>query len=211
MLEKGCDPRLPEGTLRKYSIDIYPTASSFNIIPDKVKHHAKQRINDTFDYAKQKCYKSHKVPYFKVGDLILVSTLNFNYIKGPKKLKDSHLENFFSVALHGAKAVQVELSGKLENKHPTFPVILIKPYKSSYEEFFPLRNPTPLTVPPVKQNDDKKIKKIIKEMILRGENQREYLVRYRSPVHEDEWLEESDISDSNRLLKRVRHERKPQA
>ncbi|MBW0580224.1 hypothetical protein O181_119939, partial [Austropuccinia psidii MF-1] len=42
MLEKGWNPRLPADTLRKDLIDIHPTASSFKIMLDKVKHHAKQ-------------------------------------------------------------------------------------------------------------------------------------------------------------------------
>ncbi|MBW0506050.1 hypothetical protein O181_045765 [Austropuccinia psidii MF-1] len=41
MLEKGWNPRLPADTLRKYLIDIHPTACSFKIMLDKVKHHAK--------------------------------------------------------------------------------------------------------------------------------------------------------------------------
>ncbi|MBW0552900.1 hypothetical protein O181_092615 [Austropuccinia psidii MF-1] len=129
MLEKGWNPRLPADTLRKDLIDIHPTASSFKIMLDKVKHHAKQSIDDAFNYAKQKWDKSHKVPDFKVGDLVLVSTLNFNNIKGPKKLKDSYVGPFVIVALLGTNAVQVELSGELENKHPTFPVILMKAYQ----------------------------------------------------------------------------------
>ncbi|MBW0552212.1 hypothetical protein O181_091927, partial [Austropuccinia psidii MF-1] len=133
---------------------------------------------------------SQKVPDFKVGDLVLVSTLNFNNIKGSKKLKHSHVGPFATVSLHGTNAVQVELSGELDNKHPTFPVSLIKPHQPTEKEFFPLRNPTPLTVPPVEKDEDKKIKKVIKERKLRGKNQREYLVRYRNPVHEDEWLAE---------------------
>ncbi|MBW0560168.1 hypothetical protein O181_099883 [Austropuccinia psidii MF-1] len=64
--------------------------------------------------------------------------------KGPKKLKDSSVGPFVIVALHGTTAVQVELSGELENKHPTFPVMLIKTYQPAEKEFFPLRNPTPL-------------------------------------------------------------------
>ncbi|MBW0524456.1 hypothetical protein O181_064171 [Austropuccinia psidii MF-1] len=133
---------------------------------------------------KNSCY-SHKVPDFKVGDLLLVSTLNFNNIKGPKKLKDYCVGPFVIVALHGTNAVQVELSSELENKHPTFPVSLIKPYQPADKELFPLRNPTPLAVPPVEKSEDKKMKKVIKERRLRGKNQRQYLVRYRSPVHED--------------------------
>ncbi|MBW0527360.1 hypothetical protein O181_067075 [Austropuccinia psidii MF-1] len=159
MLEKGWNTKLPEDTLRKDLIVINPTSSTFQIMLDKVKHHAKQSMNDAFDYSKQKWDKSHKVPDFKVRDLVLVSTLNVNSSKGPKKLKDSYVGPFVIVALHGTNAVQVELSGELENKHPTLPVSLIKPYQPSDKELFPLRNPTPLTVPPVEQNEDKKIKK----------------------------------------------------
>ncbi|MBW0514798.1 hypothetical protein O181_054513 [Austropuccinia psidii MF-1] len=99
MLEKGWNPRLPADTLRKDLIGIHPTASSFKIMLDKVKHHANQSMNDAFDYAKQKWHKSHKVPDFKVGDLVLVSTLNLNNIKGPKKLKDSYVGPFFYCCL----------------------------------------------------------------------------------------------------------------
>ncbi|MBW0507965.1 hypothetical protein O181_047680 [Austropuccinia psidii MF-1] len=129
MLEKGWNPRLPADTLRKDLIEIHPKASIFKIKLDKVKNHENQSMNDTFDYAKQKWDKSHKVPDFKVGDLVVVSNLNFNNIKGPKKLTDSYVGPFVIIALHGANAIQVELSGELENKHPTSPVSLIRPYQ----------------------------------------------------------------------------------
>ncbi|MBW0549338.1 hypothetical protein O181_089053 [Austropuccinia psidii MF-1] len=67
MLKKGWNPRLPADTLRKDLIDIHPTASISQVILDKVKHHAKQSMNDAFEYAKRKLDKSHKVPDFKVG------------------------------------------------------------------------------------------------------------------------------------------------
>ncbi|MBW0559524.1 hypothetical protein O181_099239 [Austropuccinia psidii MF-1] len=118
-------------------------------------------MNDTFDYANKKWNKSHKVPDFKVGDLVLASTLNSNNIKGPKKLRDSYIGPFVMVVLHGTNAVQVELSGELENKNPTFAVSLINPYQPTDKELFPLRNPTPLTVPPVEQSEDKKIHKLM--------------------------------------------------
>ncbi|MBW0537325.1 hypothetical protein O181_077040 [Austropuccinia psidii MF-1] len=170
--DKGWNPRLPADTLKNDLIDIHPTASSFKLILDKAKQHAKQ---------------------------------------SPKKLKDSYVGPFVIVSLHGTNEVQVELSGELENKHPTSPVSLINPYQPTDKELFPLRNPTPLTVAPVEQDEDKKIKKVIKERILRGKNQREYLVRYRNAVHEDKWLAESEITDSDKLSKRFRHERRPQA
>ncbi|MBW0577764.1 hypothetical protein O181_117479 [Austropuccinia psidii MF-1] len=163
MLEKGWNPRLPADTLGEDLIDIHPTASSFKIILHKVKHHAKQSMNDHFDYAKEKWDKSHKVPDFKVGDLVLVSTLNFNNIKGSKKLKDSHVGPFIIVDINGTNAVQVEVSGELENKHPTFPVSLIKSYQPADKELFPLKNPNPLTLTPVEQNEDRKIRKSLKK------------------------------------------------
>ncbi|MBW0465545.1 hypothetical protein O181_005260 [Austropuccinia psidii MF-1] len=190
MLEKGWNQRLPEDTLRRDLIEIHPQACSFKIMLDKVKHHAKQIMNDAFDYAKQKWEKSHIVPDFKVGDLVLVSTLNFNNIKGPKKLKYSYVGPFVIVALHGTNAVQVELSGELKKKHLTFPVSLIKPYQQGDKELFSLRNATLLTVSPVEQSEDKKINKVIKERRLKGKNQIEYFVRYRNTVHEYEWLAE---------------------
>ncbi|MBW0488855.1 hypothetical protein O181_028570 [Austropuccinia psidii MF-1] len=113
MLEKGWIPRLPAHTLRRDFLHIHPTASRFKIMLDKVKHHAKKSMNDAFDYAKQKWDKSSKVPDLKVGDLVLVSTLNFDNIKGPKRFKDSYVGPFFIFALHETNAVQVELSGEL--------------------------------------------------------------------------------------------------
>ncbi|MBW0474626.1 hypothetical protein O181_014341 [Austropuccinia psidii MF-1] len=121
-VKKGWNPRLPADILRKDLIYIHPTAFSFKIILDKVKHHAKQSMNDAFDYEKQKWDKSHKLPDFKLVDFVLVSTWSLNNIKGPKKHKDSYVEPFVIVALHGTNAVQVKVSGELENKHPTFPV-----------------------------------------------------------------------------------------
>ncbi|MBW0548866.1 hypothetical protein O181_088581 [Austropuccinia psidii MF-1] len=109
MLEKGWNPRLPVGTLKKDLVDINPTSLSFKLLLDKARHHAKQSMNDAFEYAKKKRDKINKNPEFKVGELILVSTLNFHNIKGPRKLKDSFSGPFIIKALHGTNAVQVEL------------------------------------------------------------------------------------------------------
>ncbi|MBW0508607.1 hypothetical protein O181_048322 [Austropuccinia psidii MF-1] len=178
MLEKGWNPKLRVDTLKKDLVDIHPTASIFKLFLDKVRHHAKQKMNDAFEYAKQKWDISHKNPEFKVGDLILVSTLNFNNIKGPKKLKDSVAGPVIIKALHWTNAVQIEISGELENKHPKFPVCLVKHYTSSDKELFPLRNETPLEIPPLDQSEEKKVLKVLKERRLRGTDEREYLVRY---------------------------------
>ncbi|MBW0591629.1 hypothetical protein O181_131344 [Austropuccinia psidii MF-1] len=101
MLEKGWNLRIPEDTMRKDLIETNPTDSSFKMMLYIVKHYEKQSMDNSFQYAKQKWEKSHKVPDFKVGELVLVSNLNFNNIKGPKKLKDFYVEPFVIVASHG--------------------------------------------------------------------------------------------------------------
>ncbi|MBW0547451.1 hypothetical protein O181_087166 [Austropuccinia psidii MF-1] len=158
---------------------------------------------------KERWDKSHKPPDFKIGDFVLVSTLNFNNIKGPKKLKNSFAGPFMINALHGPNAVQLELTGELMNKHPAFPVILIKPYSSSDKKLFPLRNKPPLEIPPLEEGEEKKIVKVLKERRTRNKKEWEYLVRYRNPTQEDEWLLEKDITNSDKLLRSFRHEIKP--
>ncbi|MBW0579966.1 hypothetical protein O181_119681 [Austropuccinia psidii MF-1] len=117
MLEKGWNPKLPVYTLKKDLVDIHPAASSFKLLLDEVRHHANKSMNNEFQYAEQKWDKCNKTQELKVGDLILISTLSFNNIKGPKKLKDSFAGTFVIKALHGTNEVQVELSGGLKNKH----------------------------------------------------------------------------------------------
>ncbi|MBW0522798.1 hypothetical protein O181_062513 [Austropuccinia psidii MF-1] len=191
MLEKGWNPKLPVDNLKKDLVDIHPTALSFKLFLEK------------------KWDKSHKNPEFKVGDFILASTLSFNNIKGPKKLKDSFAAPFIIKALNGTNEVQVELSGALENKHPAFPVSLVRHYTSSDKELFPLRNETPLEEPPLDQSEEKKVLKVLKERRLKGKDEREYLVRYSNPQHEDEWILTEKIPESKRFHRRFRHERRP--
>ncbi|MBW0500302.1 hypothetical protein O181_040017 [Austropuccinia psidii MF-1] len=89
ILEKGWNTRLPYDTLKKDLVDIHPTTRSFKIMLYKARHHENRCMQDSFKYAKERWDKSNKKPDFKVGDLVLVTTLNLNNIKGPKKLKDS--------------------------------------------------------------------------------------------------------------------------
>ncbi|MBW0580164.1 hypothetical protein O181_119879 [Austropuccinia psidii MF-1] len=134
---------------------------------DRARRHAVRCMKDSFSYAKDKWDKSHATQEFKVGDLVLVSTTNFNNIKGGKKLKDSFAGPFVIKALHRENGVEVEFSEELSNKYPIFPVSLVKPYKSSDSERFPLRNKVAKVIPPIKTSGNKKITKVIKERKLR--------------------------------------------
>ncbi|MBW0542166.1 hypothetical protein O181_081881 [Austropuccinia psidii MF-1] len=67
-LEKGCNPRLPYDSLKKDLVDIHLTASSFNLMLDKARHHSNRCMQDSLKYAKERWDKSHKPPEFKIGD-----------------------------------------------------------------------------------------------------------------------------------------------
>ncbi|MBW0577358.1 hypothetical protein O181_117073, partial [Austropuccinia psidii MF-1] len=167
ILEKGWNPKLTQDSLRKELVKIHTTAASFKGMLDKARKHAVRCMEDSFSYAKDKWDKSHATPDFKVWNLVLGSTTNFNNIKGCKKLKDSFAGPFVIEALHRENAVEVELSKELSKKHPTFPLSLIKPYKSSDAEKFPLRNKVPQAIPPIELFGIKKITKVLKERKLR--------------------------------------------
>ncbi|MBW0558728.1 hypothetical protein O181_098443 [Austropuccinia psidii MF-1] len=207
ILEKGWNPKLPQDSLRKDLVEIHPTAGSFKVIVGKAGKNTIRCMKDSFAYSKDKWEKSHATPDFKVGDLVLVSTTHFNSIKGCKNLKDSFAGPFFIKALHGKNAVEIELYKELSNKNPTFPVSLIKPYKASDAQKFPLRNKVPQVIPPIESSGIKKITKVLKERKLRTNKVKEYLVRYSDPTCEDEWLAETDISEATELPRRFRHTR----
>ncbi|MBW0567005.1 hypothetical protein O181_106720 [Austropuccinia psidii MF-1] len=168
ILEKGWNPRLPYDTLKKDLVVIHQPESSFKIMLDKARHHANRCMQDSFKYEKESWDKSHKPPDFKIGDLVLVSTLIFKNIRGPKKLKYSFAGPFMIKALHGPNAAQLELTGELMSKHPTFPISLINPYSSSDKELFPSRNKPPLEIPPLEEGDEKKMEKVLKERRTRN-------------------------------------------
>ena len=206
LLEKGWNPRLPQDSLRRDLIDIHPTAASFKTMLDKARKHAHRCMEDSFQYSKERWDKKHKTPTFKVGDLVLISTVNFKNIKGPKKLRNAFVGPFVVKALHGDNAVEVELTGELEKKHHTFPVSLLKHYSESDSELFPLRKITPdVDYPPLEPPEVKIVQKILKEKIMRGVKDKLYLVRYRNPIHEDEWLPAKEIPNADKFLRRHRN------
>ncbi|MBW0542846.1 hypothetical protein O181_082561 [Austropuccinia psidii MF-1] len=206
ILEKGWNPKLTQDSLRKDLVEIHPTASSFKGILEKARKNAIRCMDDSFAYAKNKWDKSNVTPVFKVGDLVLVSTNNFNNIKGCKNLKDSFEGPFVIKADHGENEIEVELSEEHSNKHPKFPVSLVKPYKSSDSENFRLRNKVPQHIPTIK-SCTKKITKVLKERKLRTKKVRESLVRYSDPTCEYQWLAEKDILEATKLLRSFQNTR----
>ncbi|MBW0590465.1 hypothetical protein O181_130180 [Austropuccinia psidii MF-1] len=95
-------------------------------------------------------------PDFKEGDQVLVSTLNFNNLKGPKKMRDSFVGPFTIIRLIQKNAVDVKLTEEFSRKQAVFPVSLVKPYFQTEEDKFPSRkkNPTPPDIVEVEDSPD---------------------------------------------------------
>ncbi|MBW0490341.1 hypothetical protein O181_030056 [Austropuccinia psidii MF-1] len=97
----------------------------------------------------------------------LLPTLTYCLIK-PKEIDRFLFRMIYYQIPSGTNAVKVELSGEMENKHPTSPVSLVKHDTSSDKEVFPLSNQAPLEVPPLDQSEEKTVLKVLKERRLRG-------------------------------------------
>ncbi|MBW0524780.1 hypothetical protein O181_064495 [Austropuccinia psidii MF-1] len=144
--------------------------------------------------------------YFKEGDQVLVSTLSFINLKGPKKMRDSFLGSFTIIKLIGKNAVEVKLTEEFSRKHPVFPVSLVKPYFQTKEGKFPSRKKN-LTPPEIVEVEDSPgpVRKIIRarKIRLNGKDQRQYLVRFKNQTADkDKCLAEDGIPDGNLHLSR---------
>ncbi|MBW0492639.1 hypothetical protein O181_032354 [Austropuccinia psidii MF-1] len=127
-------------------------------------------------------------PYSKEGDQVLVSTLNFNNIKGPKKMRDSFVGPF----------TIIKPIGKVQ----------WMTYFQTEEDKFPCRkkNPTPPEILEVEDSPGL-VKKIIKarKIRLNGKDKRKYLVRFKNQTEDkDKCLAENCIQDGNLHLRRFR-------
>ncbi|MBW0467325.1 hypothetical protein O181_007040 [Austropuccinia psidii MF-1] len=116
---------------------------------------------------KQRYDKTHVEPDFKEWDQVLVSVLNFNNLKGPKKMRDSFVGPFTIIQLMGNNAVEARLTEEFPRKHPVIPTT---------------------TTPEIVEMEDSPVpvKRIIKARNIRlnGKDQRQYLVRFENQTAE---------------------------
>ncbi|KAI7959400.1 hypothetical protein MJO28_003191 [Puccinia striiformis f. sp. tritici] len=205
VLERGWIPRMPKDTINDKLPQIYPTALDFKKMLDTTNQHAKKCVDEAVEYNQGRWDKSHKEPEFKIGDKVLLSTINFNNLGGSRKLKPSFIGPYTIKQLHGKNAVEVILSEELYRKHPVFPVSLIKPYTGRPEQ--PDVPSKPVPIADIPQSEKFKVHKILrdkKERVL-GKDTRLYLVRYKNQsADKDEWLPESNIPDGAIHLRNYR-------
>ncbi|MBW0504199.1 hypothetical protein O181_043914 [Austropuccinia psidii MF-1] len=150
-------------------------------------------------------------PDFKEGDQVLVSTINFNNLKWPKKMRDSFLGPFTIIKLIEKNEVEVKLTEEVSRKQPVFPVSLVNPYFKIEEDKFPSRkkNHTPPEIVEVEDSPGP-VKKIIKarKIRLNGKDQRQLLVRFKNQTSDkDKWLAEYAIPNGKLHLRIFRASR----
>ncbi|MBW0489746.1 hypothetical protein O181_029461 [Austropuccinia psidii MF-1] len=143
MAEKGWNPLFPVDHLKKNPLNIHPTAKYFHDMWKRACDTAAKFIAKAKEYNKQMWYKSHMELDFKEGDQVLVSTINFNNLKGPKKIRDSFLGPFIIIKLIGKNSVEVKTTEESSRKHPVFSVSLVNPYFQTEEDKFPSRKKNP--------------------------------------------------------------------
>ncbi|MBW0534247.1 hypothetical protein O181_073962 [Austropuccinia psidii MF-1] len=182
LVEKGSNPLLPVDHLKKDILTIHPTANDFHDMWKRACDTAAKCIAEAKEYNMQRYDKTHMEPDFKEGDQVLVSTLNFNNIKGKKKMRDSFVGPFIIIKPIGKNA-------EGENKFPSRKKTTTPPDIVDVEY-----SPGPL-------------KKIIKarKIRLNGKDKRRYLVRFENQTGDkDKWLAEDAIQDGNLNIRRFR-------
>ncbi|MBW0505495.1 hypothetical protein O181_045210 [Austropuccinia psidii MF-1] len=101
LVEKGWNPLLPVDHLKKNLLTIHPTAKDFHEMWNRDCETAAKCIAELKEDNKSRWDKSHMEPDFKEGDQVLASTLSFNNLKGPNKMRGSFLGPFTIIKLIG--------------------------------------------------------------------------------------------------------------
>ncbi|MBW0532567.1 hypothetical protein O181_072282 [Austropuccinia psidii MF-1] len=212
LVRNGWNPLLRVDHLKKNILNIHPTAKDFHHMWKRACDQAAKCIAEAKDYNKQRWDKTHMEHDFKEGDQVLVSTPNFNNLKGPKEMRDSFVGPFTIINMIGMNAVEVKLTEEFSSKHPVFPVSLVKPYFQTEKGKFPSRKKI-LTPPVIVELEDSPgpVSKIIRARKIRldGKDQRQYLVTFKNQTaDQDKWLAEDAIPDGNLHLRRFRASRR---
>ncbi|MBW0555366.1 hypothetical protein O181_095081 [Austropuccinia psidii MF-1] len=212
LVEKGWNPLFPVNKLKKTLLTIHPTAKDFHEMWKRDCDTVAKCIAEEKEFNKQRWDKSHMEPDFKEGDQVLVSTLNFNNLKGLNKMRDSFVGPFTIIKLIRKNAVEVKLTKQFSRKHPVFPVSLVKPCFQTEEDEFPSRkkNPKPPEIMEVEDSPGP-VNTIIKarKIRLNVKDQRQYLIRFKSQTADkDKWLTKDAIPNGNHHLRRFRASRR---
>ncbi|MBW0499513.1 hypothetical protein O181_039228 [Austropuccinia psidii MF-1] len=140
LVEKGWNLLIPVDHLKKNLLTISPTAKYFHDMWKSACDTVSRCIPEAEEYTTQRYDKTHKQPNFREGDQVLVSTLNFNNLKVPKKMRDSLVRPFTIIRFIRKNVAVVIFTEEFSMKHPVFPGSLVKPNHQTGDDMFPSRN-----------------------------------------------------------------------
>ncbi|MBW0464377.1 hypothetical protein O181_004092 [Austropuccinia psidii MF-1] len=101
LVEKGWNPQLSVDHLKKNLLSIHPKANKLYDMWKRPCDGASRFISEATEHNKQRWDRSHMEPDFKEGDRVLLATLNFKNLKGPKKMRESLVGPFIITKLIG--------------------------------------------------------------------------------------------------------------
>ncbi|MBW0565845.1 hypothetical protein O181_105560 [Austropuccinia psidii MF-1] len=156
----------------------YNTTKDVHDIWKRACDTAARCIAEAKDHKKQRWHKTYMEPDFKEGDQVLVSTLNFNNLKGPKMMRGSFVKPYF----------QTE-----EGKFPSRKKILTPP------EIVEVEDPPGPVSKIIRARKIRLNGKDQRQYLFRFKNQ---------TADKDKWLAEDAIADGNHHLRRLRASRR---
>jgi Chromo (CHRromatin Organisation MOdifier) domain len=122
--------------------------------------------------------KRHMDITFKVGDLVMLRSINIKSPRESRKLDVRQIGPFFVTATWGKNAYQLKLPPKYRDIHPVFHVSLLEPYYARAGK------PVPPEPDYVEGEKEYVIKEIVRDRTYR--KQKQYLVRWEGyPPEED--------------------------
>ncbi|MBW0494038.1 hypothetical protein O181_033753 [Austropuccinia psidii MF-1] len=163
----------------------YTPTKDFNYMWKRACDTASSCIAEDKQYKKQRYDKTQKEPELRKGDQMLVSTLNFNNLKGPKKMRDSFVGPFTSIRLIGKNAVEVILTDEFSRKHPVFP-------------------PTPQDIVEVEDSPGP----VMKSRLNGKENRKNLIIFKKQTANKDKWLVEDAKTERDLHLRRFKASRR---
>ncbi|MBW0495111.1 hypothetical protein O181_034826 [Austropuccinia psidii MF-1] len=128
LIEKRWNPLLPVGHLKKNLLTINPKSQRFLEKWKKTCDTAERCIAEETEYNKKRYDQIHGEPEFQKGYQELVSTLNFNSLKGPKEVIDAFVRPFTITRLIRRSSVEAIFPEGIYRKNKAFSMSLAKPY-----------------------------------------------------------------------------------
>ena len=162
---------------------------------------AKSRLSDAKARQKEWADRSRRHITFRVGDEVLLSTVNLDF-NIPRKLKPRFVGPFPISRVVSDVAYELKLPTTMARLHPVFHVSLLKPYLRGESQ--PPPAPPPLLVQP--DHEVFEVQAIIGHRVVGRHKKLQFRVLWKGyPLHESTWEPERNLDNCDALLSAYKH------